>query len=202
MYLKVTVHFQVWLLILNSFSIFYLNNIFICGIVTDTPILQQNTLNTTNFVVIGYIKTVRIEATTGMRKVVHSKFLCIILILSLLVLGISCEEICKDSSFSHVSDLSGSTLQASSHVADTHIFYDKGSIRFIEEFVLMRQSACPSTVLRISQCIIYALLLLSVFLLYLFFKNSYLCTDTHQNQYNCRTLNYIHNNDGKKSHIS
>ena len=136
-----------------------------------------------------------------MKKFVHSQFLCIALILSILVLGIYCEEIHTNSSFLHVSDtVPAASLQSADHVADTHIFYDKSSINFMEEFVLMRQSARTSTVLRISQCIIYALLLLSVFLFYLSFKNSCLYTDAHQNQYNCRTLNYIHRNDGKKSH--
>ena len=73
-------------------------------------------------------------------------------------------------------------------------------INFMEEFVLMRQSAHASTVLRVSQCMICALLLLSIFLLYLSFKNFCLCTDAHQNKYNRRTLDYIHQNDGKKSH--
>lgn len=135
-----------------------------------------------------------------MKKFVHSRFLCIAFILSILVLGIYCEEIHTNSSFLHVSNTSAASLQAAGHVADTHIFYDKNSANFMEEFVLIRQSARTSIVLRISQCIIYALLLLSVFLLYLFFKNSYLCTDIYQNQYNHRTLDYIHRNDGKKSH--
>lgn len=119
----------------------------------------------------------------------------------MLVLGIYSEEIHINSSFWHVSDtFAAASLQAADHVADTHIFHDKSSINFVEEFVLMRQSARTSTVLRISQCMIYALLLLSVFLLYLSFKNSCLRTDAYQNQYNCRTLDYIHRNDGKKSH--
>lgn len=136
-----------------------------------------------------------------MKKIVHNKFLCIALILSILVLGIYCEEIHTNSSFLHVSDtFTAASLQGADHVADTHLFYDKNFINFMEEFVVMRQSARASTILRISQCLIYALLLLSVFLLYLSFKNFCLCTDAYQNQYNHRTLDYIHRNDGKKSH--
>lgn len=163
--------------------------------------MQQHIIFVIIFAVLGCIRTARNEAIPNMKKIVHSRFLCIALILSILVLGIYCEEIYINSSFLHVSDtFTAASLQAADHVADTHLFYDKNSINFMEEFVLMRQSAHASTVLRVSQCMICALLLLSIFLLYLSFKNFCLCTDAHQNQYNRRTLDYIHQNDGKKSH--
>ncbi len=138
-----------------------------------------------------------------MRKIVHSRLLCAIFILLMLVQGIYCEDIHADSSFSHVSDsFHAASLQAANHVADTHIFYEKSSMSLLSEFVLTRQSVRPFTVLRIGLCLSAALLLVSILLLYLSFKNSCLRTDAYKNQYSYRTLDYIHKNDGKKSHIA
>ncbi|MDE6364235.1 MAG: hypothetical protein K2L86_08235 [Lachnospiraceae bacterium] len=138
-----------------------------------------------------------------MKRIVHSRLLCTILMLSMLVLGIYCEDIHANSSFLHVSDsFNAASLQAADHVADTHIFYENSSLSLIQEFVLSRQSARPFTALRISLYLIFALLLVNTDLLYLSFKNSCLCTDAYKNQYRYRTLDYIHKNDGKKSHIA
>lgn len=138
-----------------------------------------------------------------MQKIVHSRLLCTLLMLSMLVLGIFCGDIHTDSSFSHVSDsFDTASLQAASHVADVHIFYEKSSMSLIQEFVLSRQSARSFTVLRIGLYMSAALLLVSILLLYLTFKNSCLCADAYKNQYSYRTLDYIHKNDGKKSHIA
>lgn len=138
-----------------------------------------------------------------MRKTVHSRLLCIFLMLSMLVLGIYCEDIHEDSSFFRASDNTyTASLQAADPIADTHIYHEKSSMRLIEEFVLARQSARSSTVLRISQYMVAFLLMTSVYLLSISIQNSDLCTDGYHNQYNRRTLEYMHHNDGKKSHIA
>lgn len=138
-----------------------------------------------------------------MKKIVHSRLLCILLMVSMLVLGIYCEDIHKDSSFFRVFDGPCATsLQAADRIADTHIYLGKNSLSLIEEFVLTRQSARTSNGLRISQFMLSALLIISAYLLSLSFRNSNLCTDGYRNQYNRRTLEYIHHNDGKKSHIA
>lgn len=138
-----------------------------------------------------------------MRKNVHSRLLCILLMASMLVLGIYCEDIHNDSSFSRVFDEPyTASLQAADHIADTHVYLGKGSLSLIEEFVLTRQSARTSIVLRISQCTLAALLVISAYLLFLSFRNSNLRTDGYHNQYSRRTLEYIHHIDGKKSHIA
>lgn len=121
----------------------------------------------------------------------------------MLVLGIYCEDLRNDSSFCHVFDEPcAASLQAADHIADTHVYLEKNSLRLIEEFVLTRQSARTSTAIRINQCMLYALMIISAYLLTLSFRNSYLCTDGYCNQYNRRTLEYIHHNDGKKSHTA
>ncbi|MDE5699803.1 MAG: hypothetical protein K2I96_20765 [Lachnospiraceae bacterium] len=138
-----------------------------------------------------------------MRKIVHSRLLCVLLMVSMLVLGIYCEDIHNDSSFSRVFDEPyAASLQAADHIADTHIYLGKGSLSLIEDFVPARQSARTSIALRISQCMIFALLIIGAYLLSLSFRNSNLCMDGYGNLYNRRTLEYIHHNDGKKSHIS
>ncbi len=138
-----------------------------------------------------------------MKKSVHSRRICILLIASMLVLGIYCEDIHNNSSFSRV--FGGSctvSLQAAGYLADTHIYYEKSSLRLIEEFVLTRQSVRTSTALRINLYMLTALLLISAYLLSLSFRNSNLHTDGYHNQYNRRTLEYIHHHDGKKFHLS
>lgn len=138
-----------------------------------------------------------------MRKIVHSRLLCILLMISMLVLGIYCEDIHNDSSFSRGFDGPyAASLRTADHIADTHAYLEKSSLSLIEEFVLTRQSARTSAAFRISQCILFALLIISAYLLSLSFRNSNLCTDGYPNQYNRRTLEYIHHNDGKKSHIA
>lgn len=139
-----------------------------------------------------------------MRKNVHSRLLCTILILSMLVLGIYCEDIRRDSSFSYVSgEITSASLQSTDPIADTHVFFEKNSLNLIEEFLLMRQSGRTFASPRISQWVCSVLLLIGVYLLSLSlsFRNSALCTDRFDNQYDRRTLEYIHQNDGKKSHI-
>lgn len=91
-------------------------------------------------------------------------------------------------------------MQAADHIADTHIYHEESSLRLIETFVLTRQSARTSTILRISQYMILFLLMTSVYLLSISIQNSDLFTGGYHNQYSRRTLEYIHRNDGKKSH--
>lgn len=66
------------------------------------------------------------------------------MIISMLVLGIYCEDIHDDSSFSRVSDqYRAVSLQSADHLADTHAYYEKGAFRLIEEYVLTRQTVRP-----------------------------------------------------------
>lgn len=136
-----------------------------------------------------------------MRTTVHSRPLCILMIISMLVLGIYCEDIHDDSSFSRVFDqYRAVSLQSADHLADTHAYYEKGAFRLIEEYVLTRQSARTPAGVRIQQNMLAALLMICAYLLSLSFRNVNLCIDGYPNQYNRRTLEYIHRDDGKKSH--
>ena len=136
-----------------------------------------------------------------MRNNVHSKMLCILIMISMLVLGIYCEDIRNNSLFLYASDeFCNTSLQSADHITDTHVYYEKGSFSLIEEFMLIRQSARTLASFRIHQCALSALLMISAYLLSLFFRQSVLCSDGFENQYSRRTLEYIHHNDGKKSH--
>lgn len=168
-----------------------MNIFFDCGIVTDTCIML--------FVMRGIGKSA--GRSVSMKKTVYSRLLCILIMVSMLVPGIYCEDIHSDSSFSSVFDDSHTSfLQAADHIADTHIYHEESSLRLIETFVLTRQSARTSTILRISQYMILLLLMTSVYLLSISIQNSDLFTGGYRNQYSRRTLEYIHRNDGKKSH--
>lgn len=136
-----------------------------------------------------------------MKKIVHSRLLCILIMVSMLVLGIYCENIRTDSSFSGSDGKIGTvSLQAADNLADIHIYRGKSPLRLIEEVVLSRQSGRAFAVTRISQCLIAALFMADAYLLFLSIQKSALCIAGYGNQYNRRTLDYIHHNDGKKSH--
>ncbi len=141
------------------------------------------------------------ERKAPMQKIVHSRLICILMMISVLVLGIYCENVYTDSSFS-CAGIENSTvfLRSADSLADIHIYCEKSSLRLIQESVLTRQSARVSA-MRLSQCLITVLLLVSMYLLSLSFRNSALCIVGYDNQCNRRTLDYIHHNDGKKSRI-
>lgn len=137
-----------------------------------------------------------------MKKIAHSKPLCILFMISMLVLGFFCEDIRNDPSFSYASgEFCAVSLQSTDHLADTHVYYEKGSSSLMEEFVLTRQSVRTPAGLRIHLCVLSALLMVSAYLFSLFFRYSNLCCDGFDNQYHRRTVEYIHRNDGKKSQI-
>lgn len=136
-----------------------------------------------------------------MRKIVHSRLLCIFIMVSMLVLGIYCEEIHSDSSFSCAAKtISTSSLQAADNLSDIHIYCETSPLRLIEELIFSRQTARAAAAVRFSQCLIAALFMVGAYLLSLSFQHSALCIAGYDNQYNRRTLDYIHHNDGKKSH--
>lgn len=136
-----------------------------------------------------------------MRKIVHSRLLCILIMVSVLVLGTYCEDVHSDSSFSRAADtISTFSLQAANNLADIHIYCEKSPLRLIEEFIFSRQTAHDTAVIRFSQCLIAVLLMVGAYLLSLSFQYSALCIAGYDNQYSRRTLDYIHHHDGKKSH--
>lgn len=135
-----------------------------------------------------------------MKHTVHSRIFCILLTVSMLILGIFCEESHTNSSFSRVSAESGSaSLQSIGGVLETHIYSEKNSFRLIEDILFTRQSARATAGIKISQLLITALFVVAAYLVLLSFRYSFLCADAYDNQYRRRTLNYIHQNDGKKS---
>lgn len=137
-----------------------------------------------------------------MKKTVHSRLLCILLMISMLVLGIYCEDVHTDSSFSCADTTTGTvSLQTADKLADINIYCPKSPLRLIEELVLSRQPGHALAVIRLGQCLIAALFLAGLYLLFLSIQNAALCTAGTDNQYSRRTLDYIHQNDGKKSHI-
>lgn len=135
-----------------------------------------------------------------MKRMVHNRLLCILLTISMLVLGIYCDDIRNDSSFLYACTASDSTsLQAADSVLDTHIYYEKSSLSLIENFMFVRQSSHGTAYLRINHLLIAALFLIGTYLITLSLRISFLCTDATSNQYRQRTLEYIHHKDGKKA---
>ena len=135
-----------------------------------------------------------------MKRLVHNRLICILLTISMLVLGMYCDDIRTDSSFLYACPASSSaSLQATDSVLDTHVYYEKSSLSLIENFMFVRQSSRGTTGLRISQLLVAALLLIGTYLITLSLRTSFLYTDATSNQYRQRTLEYIHHKDGKKA---
>lgn len=135
-----------------------------------------------------------------MKRMVHNRLICILLTISMLVLGMYCDDIRTDSSFLHACTTSETaSLQAADSALDTHVYYEKSSLSLIENFMFVRQSSRGTAGLRISQLLIAALLLIGAYLITLSLRTSFLCTDATSNQYRQRTLEYIHHKDGKKA---
>ena len=135
-----------------------------------------------------------------MKRLVHNRLICILLTISMLVLGMYCDDIRTDSSFLHACTAPDSaSLQAADGIFDPHVYYEKSSLSLIENFMFVRQSSHGTAGLRISQLLIAALLLIGAYLITLSLRTSFLCTDAHSNQYCQRTLEYIHHKDGKKA---
>lgn len=135
-----------------------------------------------------------------MKRMVHSRLLCILLTILMLVLGMYCDDLRTDSSFLHACTASNSaSLQATDSALDTHVYYEKSSLSLIENFMFVRQSSRSTTGLRISQLLVAALLLIGTYLITLSLRTSFLFTDANCNQYRQRTLEYIHHKDGKKA---
>lgn len=133
-----------------------------------------------------------------MKRMIHSRLLCILLTISMLVLGMCCDnlDIRTDSSFLYAG---AASLQSADSVLDTHVYYEKSSLSLIEEFMFVRQSPRGTSNFRISQVLVAALLLIGTYLFTLSLRTSFLCTDADCNQYCHRTLEYIHHKDGKKA---
>lgn len=135
-----------------------------------------------------------------MRKIVHNKIFCILLLVSILMLGIYCEDIHTDSSFSYVSgEISSASLQPVHNVSNTDSYCEKNSLGSLETFISIQQSRCNPSVSKLGHLLILALLIVGTYRLSFSFRNSFLHTDAFTNRYQQRTLKYIHHIDGKKA---
>lgn len=134
-----------------------------------------------------------------MKQMVHSRFLCMITIISILVLGIYCEDIHTDSSFSYSEEMGSAFLQPVRSVSDTDNYCERNSLSVIENFVIFQQSVRNLSFHRLCQLFTLVLLVIGTYQFLFSFRNSFLHTDAYANQYQHRTLEYIHHNDGKKA---
>lgn len=137
-----------------------------------------------------------------MKKRLRNKPLCILIMISILVLGIYCEDLHSDLSFSYAfGGFHSASLQSTDHISGAQVYCERDSFRLLEESVLIRQSIRTLAGVRIHPCILTALFLIYAYLLSLSVRIFHLCIEGYPNQYDRRTLEYIHHNDGKKSHI-
>lgn len=151
-----------------------------------------------------------------MKKQIHSRFVCIILMVSMFALGIYCEDIRTNSFFSYAqSDVSGdansdagtsassgtitASLQPVRSVSDTDGYCEKNALNTLEQFIAVQQASRNLSISRLSQLFVLALFLVAACQFSLSFRNSFLHTDAYANRYHQRTLEYIHHNDGKKA---
>ncbi len=135
-----------------------------------------------------------------MKKTVHNRLLCIILMISMFVLGIYCEDIHTNSFFSYASsEADAAALQPVRNVSDTDSYCEKNALSTLEHFIAVQHTTRSLSVFRLGQLFILALLLIAAFQFLFSFRNSYLHTSAYANRYHQRTLEYIHHNDGKKA---
>lgn len=135
-----------------------------------------------------------------MKKLLHSRLLCIILMISMFALGIYCEDIHTNSFFSYAgSETNTASLQPVRNVSDTDSYCEKNALSTLEHFISVQQAARSLSVFRLGQLFILALFFIAAFQFLLSFRNSFLHTSAYANRYHQRTLEYIHHNDGKKA---
>lgn len=135
-----------------------------------------------------------------MKKLVHSRLLCIIIMISMFVLGIYCEDIHTNSFFSYAgSEADTVSLRPVRNISDTDSYCEKNALNTLEHFISVQQTTRSLSVSRLGQLFILALFLIAAFQFSFLFRNSFLHTSAYANRYHQRTLEYIHHNDGKKA---
>jgi hypothetical protein len=138
-----------------------------------------------------------------MKKSIQNRILGLVLILSILIVGISCDKALADSLFSVGSD-TASVLTKVTNELETHAYLDETSLEVIENMnegvIATWQSVRGNTgCFRANYILVFFLLLVGIYLLAVCNRNSLLLTFACLNQYRQRTLRYIHHKDGKKS---
>lgn len=127
------------------------------------------------------------------------KLLCLILTISMLALGMHCEEPLAASSFFYATDShAASILRAPGGQLNSHIYNEGNKLSELGEFTLVRQTPRTVTVMRLSPLFIMALLLTGALELTAISFTTLSLNGSCQNQYRRRTLRYIHHKDGKK----
>jgi len=133
-----------------------------------------------------------------MKSLMHSKTVCILLAISMLLLGMYCgESLPSSSSLRATNAPASSILRAPDGQLNSHIYKEENKLTELGEFTLARQNPRTATVIRLNPLAIMlfwtgALSLAAVFFTILSLRVS--C----RNQYRLRTLQYIHRKDGKK----
>lgn len=133
-----------------------------------------------------------------MKSLMHTKTVCIILAISILLLGMHCGEPLPNSSFLYATNApTASILRASDGQLNSHIYKEENRLTGLGEFTLARQTPRTVTIMRLNPLLMMLFLngafgLIAIFFTILFLQSS--C----KNQYRLRTLQYIHRKDGKK----
>lgn len=137
------------------------------------------------------------ERNCRMKSSIHTKFFCILLIVSMLALGMYCGEPLPSSPFSCAADSHTATLRVSDGVFNSHIYHEESKLTGLGEFTLARQNPRTVTVMRLNPLLVL-LSLTGAFGLTVIFFTILSLQGFCRNQYRLRTLQYIHHKDGKK----
>ena len=133
-----------------------------------------------------------------MKSLRYSKTVCIILAISMLLLGMYCgDPLPASSSLCGENAPVSSILRASDGQLNSHIYKEENRLTGLGEFTLARQTPRTVTIMRLNPLWMMlfftgAFGLIAIFFTILFLQGS--C----KNQYRLRTLQYIHHKDGKK----
>lgn len=134
-----------------------------------------------------------------MKGLMQSKIVCIILVISMLLLGMYSGETLPSSSSLCATDVPASSiLRSSDGQLNSHIYKEENRLTGLNEFTLAGQNPRTVTVMRLNPLLMMlfftgALGLIAIFFTILSLQSS--C----KNQCRLRTLLYIHHKDGKKT---
>lgn len=133
-----------------------------------------------------------------MKSLRYSKTVCIILAISMLLLGMYCGEALPSSSSLYTTDIhTSSILRASDGQLNSHIYKEENRLTGLGEFTLARQTPRTVTIMRLNPLLMMLLFTGAFGLIAIFFTILSLGSSC-RNQYRLRTLQYIHRKDGKK----
>lgn len=135
-----------------------------------------------------------------MKKIPYSRFVCLILMIAMVLLGGRVENIDMDGIFACNYPASYSTgIQRIDSESLLYVLCERKALEPPEELAVVRQAVRFHAGVRFGQWLLFILFFGSVFQLTAFYKTSFLLSRACRNQCRLRILEYIHHKDGKKA---